>query len=150
MRRFDQFVPAFAVQKLLELVLLGLCLSVFIYVGTRLPDPEVWGMFNATPIGLWNAALAGFTGAGVFFLFTFYPLVTFVLVALARRRARTLRALSLTSAIVSVGYVLLWVFVLKFPFIGPHWIITAIMAAFVFAASMTMYPALDNETSSSA
>lgn len=139
--RFENFGQAFLVQKLGEFLLLSLCLGVHLYFGSRQPDPSEWGIFGSgnVNVGISAALQAGLAGACVFFLFTLYPLVTLLIVAMVRKSSAPL-LLPWFSALVSVSYVGLWVFVTRFEFVAPFWIVTAIMAAFIVGSSVLLYP----------
>ena len=148
-RRFKNFIPAFLMQKIAEYSLLSICLAVQFYIGSRLPNPMEWGVFNGVNVGWLRAISGGLAVAFAFFLFTLYPVVTLAIVALCRKLlgSAAQNFLPLVSSSVSVAYVVFWVVITSFDFqIVPDWIVTAIMAAFIFVSSVALYPSARTAT----
>jgi hypothetical protein len=147
--KLRSFISAFIIQKMGEYFLLSACLAVQLYVGTRLPDPTEWEVFGGPNIDVFTAIVASVTGAGIFFLFTLYPVVTFVFVALGRKLLGVggRRLLPWLSAAVSVGYVALWVCVTQYNAkVVPFWIITLVVGVFIVISSALLYPPVQSPT----
>lgn len=136
------FILAFSLQKLLAAVLLSICMTIQFYVGSRTDNAESWGAFGPTPYSFWYSLQGGVELTIIFFLFTLYPIATFVTVALGRSfvGSEAPNLVPWLSAALSVLYVLYWVGSLHFPFSAPYWIVTAIMAAFIVISSAALYP----------
>lgn len=149
-RQIKSFAVAFLAQKFAEYFLLSLCLTMHIYMGSRVANPATWGVFGAgnVNISLPSALLSGFGGSLIIFLFSLYPIVTFVLVALGRRLFRVNAELIVPwwSAAASVVYAVLWVAattMFDFALLPlSYWIIMAVMAIFIFISSSVLYPAV--------
>jgi hypothetical protein len=144
----ESFTLAFIVQKVGEFVLLSVCLAAQFFIGSRFAehaDRADWGVvaLHQQSMSVQEAIGGGLAVTAAFFLFTLYPVVTYVVVALCRALLRsTMRpGLPWISALVSVQYVLLWVVMTGFDFrLVPYWIVTAITAAFILASSYLLYP----------
>jgi hypothetical protein len=146
---FKNFIPAFLVQKLAEYVVLSLCLAAQVCIGSRLPNRFDWGVFVPGEMGIGESLQAGLGVALLFFTVTLYPVVTLIVVASGRRMlgARAQGLVQWLSAVVSVGYVALWVALTRYPAtLVPFWAVTAIMAAFIVASSAAIYPPMQPTT----
>jgi hypothetical protein len=143
--KLQNFTQAFALQKAAEFALLAACMTAVMFIGSRIENSDEWGVLTGGAADLVTSLLAGVGAAYAFFLFTLYPIVTYVVVASVRKfgSGSARRALPLASAIASVAYVTFWIVLLQFPFsFVPFGIVTIIMASFIFVTSVKWYPSV--------
>ncbi len=139
------FSRSFFLQKTCEFFLLSFCLSIYFYVGTRLPDPSVWGIFGSgnVNIGIFDSIISGLAGSGLFFILTAYPLITYLIVTILRRliNIQFRFYVPVLSSLSSLFHVVLLVEITGFKFlVVPFWIITAVMMLFILLSSTALYP----------
>jgi hypothetical protein len=140
MNQASSFLVAFFLQKIGEFILLAAQWAIIDYVGAR--SDYYWS------INFWNlhtplqAAMRGVYAASAFFLFTLYPVITPIAIFLMRHFLAPLSptALAATATFICVAFAWYILLIFAVPTNFAFFIITAIMAAFIYWSSMKLYP----------
>ncbi len=137
--RPKSFVTAFLAQKIAELLVLALLMAVAVFIVARSAESYPIAIPGEPLPDVGRSIFLGFQTSTLFFAFSAYPLITFVLVWAYRKFLRG-RALPFFSALVSFGFVMCWAIPTGAISATWFWAVTAAMVAFIVGSSAALYP----------